>query len=388
MAMRVPLSARIGVALILTGVALYGGWKWWVTTRTWVPLDIPVSLSRGHIRTSEFEINLEGSFWVYVEVERKFDFEGVPCLLGYGSDSCKKTPNGVVNVSWILSDRGRVVAQGKGDPNQAMLGGTVTMGRGIGRFSADRGKQYVLDVDVLEDGSRLDPGHPRLKIETTRYWIYEEKESQILAFSLFLAAIGVTLLVSSIVARSREKRDELRMSLTAPGLHQLKLRIGTDPTTVHAQPSKSRYLLPLTAWLGLGLLFLGVSVVIVVQYWMDTRTFVPVDMPISLAAGHIRTGLFRINLKDSYSINIDTAQWWKVDPQCVSYNVLQTRWVLYRNGKVVDRHDEQIRDSYGSGFDGEEGVYDLDVEVLADASCLNLSHPRLRIATERREYEF
>jgi len=42
------------------------------------PQNIPISLAPGHVKTPEFEINLESSFWVSIEVERKFDYAGVP----------------------------------------------------------------------------------------------------------------------------------------------------------------------------------------------------------------------------------------------------------------------------------------------------------------------
>jgi hypothetical protein len=37
-------------------------------------------------------------------------------------------------------------------------------------------------------------------------------------------------------------------------------------------------------------------------------------------------------------------------------------------------------------FDGERGVYDLDVEVLKDASCLNSAHPRLKVSAFTSSY--
>jgi hypothetical protein len=90
---RTLLRIRIGVALILIAAAIYGGWEWWMATRTWVPLDMPVSLAQGHIRSPEFKINLDAGFWIFVEVETKVDDEGVSCLTGYTSDYCRK--NGV-----------------------------------------------------------------------------------------------------------------------------------------------------------------------------------------------------------------------------------------------------------------------------------------------------
>lgn len=36
---RLPLTVRIGLALILVGAAGFGGWVWWVLTRTWMWAD-------------------------------------------------------------------------------------------------------------------------------------------------------------------------------------------------------------------------------------------------------------------------------------------------------------------------------------------------------------
>ena len=97
---RTLLRTRIGMALLLIAAAIYGGWEWWMATRTWVPLDIPVSLARGHIRSPEFKINLDAGFWIFVEVETKVDDEGVSCLTGYTSDYCSK--NGCARASCVL----------------------------------------------------------------------------------------------------------------------------------------------------------------------------------------------------------------------------------------------------------------------------------------------
>jgi biopolymer transport protein ExbD len=39
-------------------------------------------------------------------------------------------------------------------------------------------------------------------------------------------------------------------------------------------------------------------------------------------------------------------------------------------------------------FDAKPGLHDLDLEILADASCLNRYHPRLRVYTDRSDYQF
>ena len=126
-----------------------------------------------------------------------------------------------------------------------------------------------------------------------------------------------------------------------------------------------------------------------IKLWIDTRIFVPVDIPVSLVAGHIRTGPFRINVEQGYSIWIDFDQSTYFNPMCSSYSLLKTTWTLYRDGRVYAQWDAPVlQDGYLEGFDVVKGFYDLDVHVLADASCLNANRPRLRVVTSRDNDSF
>jgi hypothetical protein len=40
-----------------------------------------------------------------------------------------------------------------------------SISRELGHFQGQSGRKYVLDVNVLADGSSLTPGNPRLKVE-------------------------------------------------------------------------------------------------------------------------------------------------------------------------------------------------------------------------------
>jgi hypothetical protein len=171
---RTLLRIRIGVALILIAASIYGGWEWWMATRTWVPLDMPVSLAQGHIRSPEFKINLDAGFWIFVEVETKVDDEGVSCLIGYTSDYCRKNGVRELRASWTLFDSGRVVASGSSDRDQGLRGGMLSKARGLGNFSVPAGNHFVLDVEVPEDNSHFNGGHPRLAIVPLSYWSFAE----------------------------------------------------------------------------------------------------------------------------------------------------------------------------------------------------------------------
>src|ERR1700690_4178164 len=135
------------------------------------------------------------------------------------------------------------------------------------------------------------------------------------------------------------------------------------------KPAGTGFGLPLSAWMGVSLILLGLATYGSIQYWMTTRTFVPVDMPVSLATGHVKTGPFRINLRDGYSIWIDLDENVQSDATCNAYSSLQTRWVLYGSGQVVEKWDYPVvLGTYLQGFHAENGTYELDVEVVSDAS--------------------
>jgi biopolymer transport protein ExbD len=377
------LRIRIGVALILIASAIYGGWEWWMATRTWVPLVMPVSLARGHIRSPEFKINLDAGFWIFVEVETKVDDEGVSCLTGYTSDYCLKNGVRELRASWTLSDRGRVVARGSTESYQGSRGGMLTKARDLGNFSVPAGDHFVLDVELPEDNSHFNGGHPRLTIAQSYYWSFEEERVLFLLFATLVGAIGAALLVSGIVESRNRKRAEQTVSLTSPGPIPAGFRWQLEPANWKAYPER-RPFFPTRVRIGLVLAVLGIASFAAVQTWIGTRIFEPVDIPVSLAAGHIRTGPFRINVEQGYSIWIDFDQSSYFDPMCSSYSLLQTKWTLYRDGHVHDQWDTPVlHDGYLAGFEATKGLYDLDVEVLADASCLNANHPRLRVMTSR-----
>jgi hypothetical protein len=112
----------VGVAFVGVGVAVFGIWTWWLSTRTNHPVDVPISMAPGHVRTSEFKINLKALYTIDIEVEQKIAFETLNCLLGTAMPSptssalgeCPDSPS-VVKASWVLTSKGQVVARGSSD---------------------------------------------------------------------------------------------------------------------------------------------------------------------------------------------------------------------------------------------------------------------------------
>src|ERR1700688_1296843 len=66
--MRLHGTARVGILALLVGILVFVSVHYWVNTRTLVPLDIPVTLAPGHIRTGDFQINVEA----YLSVQVRF----------------------------------------------------------------------------------------------------------------------------------------------------------------------------------------------------------------------------------------------------------------------------------------------------------------------------
>lgn len=64
--MRLSGTVRVGIGTILAGVLLFSCTRYWIKTRTLFPVDIPVSLSHGHLTTGEFKINIRAFYSILV----------------------------------------------------------------------------------------------------------------------------------------------------------------------------------------------------------------------------------------------------------------------------------------------------------------------------------
>lgn len=71
----------VAIALILLGVGLPAVYRYWISTRTFAALDLPVWFSAGHIRTPEFGVNLTGWYQIGVDGDNRF-FYTPDCRFG------------------------------------------------------------------------------------------------------------------------------------------------------------------------------------------------------------------------------------------------------------------------------------------------------------------
>jgi hypothetical protein len=194
------------LVLMFVGATLFGGWVLWVKTRIIRPVEMPVSMSPGHIRSPEFTVNLDAVYLIEIAADKnRIPADTLHCLLGYKllDSDCANTPS-VVWASWVLSNNRQIVVRGSSD---GPGGGAVTedtIARAIGTFDGEAGRRYVLDVDTIDDGSELAQGNPRLRVEAFLYPVGKMAWGPaVLIITVLLEFIGIVLLVMSGIKRWR-----------------------------------------------------------------------------------------------------------------------------------------------------------------------------------------
>jgi hypothetical protein len=247
MAGRLTATAGVGLGLILTGIAWFGGWGWWENTRIWKPLDVPVSLSVGQIRTVEFKINVESTYSIGIAVEQSLDWEETRCVLGI--DQCQGNPS-ALRASWSISRAGRVTVRGVSDTEQGIFWADEGRGRVLGTFHANSGR-YILELSLLQDASRLNARAPYLVIFETggeRERAYDVGWYAFMTMLLSLP-VGISALVRSGIVRRADKQDAFLRAwpLSQPG-PQPPIPGIARPRSGNVELRHHRELRPWSAW--------------------------------------------------------------------------------------------------------------------------------------------
>lgn len=170
--MSLPNSRRIGLRILAISILMWTGWTVWARTRTWCPVNVPLSLSEGSVTaTSEFAVNLTGRYDIEVEAtgNSTIPLKQVVCSLGLGPSLWpdeKCATQSVLRTSWIVASHDKTVAEGLSDLTHGgwTAEGSSQAGRMIGSFDAQRGQTLRLRVTTLADATSLSPTNPRLKV--------------------------------------------------------------------------------------------------------------------------------------------------------------------------------------------------------------------------------
>jgi len=208
----------VGIVFISAGIAFYAARILWLSTRANRPVNIPISMAVGHVRTPVFKVNRNAIYAIDIEVQKAIPFETLNCLLGtaMGSNSttlqeCPDRPS-VVKVSWVLSSEEQNVARGSTDDFRSGAWGNESISRSLGTFRSRSGRPYVLDVDVLADGSALGAGNPHLKIEVSS----AVSEDEIVGSAILLLAMIVVVLIGVVLLSVSFFRTRRARNITTP----------------------------------------------------------------------------------------------------------------------------------------------------------------------------
>jgi hypothetical protein len=205
-------SGAFAVALILAGIALPVAYARWFNTRTFVALELPISLARGRVSSTDFTVNLKGWYQIGVDVDQAFSFRS-DCGFG-GFPPLLRT-----HIS--IYEDGRILEQSDGAD------------RFVGHFHAEPGRRYRFDIDVLTDASCLNPGHPFVYAWTEPYpYFYFRDVLWAVSAVLFLWGIGA-LFFSLADARVHSPKPDPEFFVPSDR--------SAYPRARHAKPLKGRF---------------------------------------------------------------------------------------------------------------------------------------------------
>ena len=165
--MRVTLTHRIGAVLFVAAASISLAIFLWSEAMNAVPLSIPVVLSPGEFQSPKFATRMSIPYRINIVFDSSIPSAELDCLTGMrkGQQRCgNEAP--ILNVKWQLMSGGQAVATGSSSADLVAASYSYhKTQRHIGTFDAHRGHGYTLDVNILEDGTRLSEAHPRLEIE-------------------------------------------------------------------------------------------------------------------------------------------------------------------------------------------------------------------------------
>jgi len=208
--MRISRRYAAGLAIIAVGLLPVVGLSIWHATLNTIPVYKPVPLSVGHIRQS-FRVNFSGTYTMRIEVERKLPHRTIQCLMGirdYVPEGECKNITPVLNFTWTLAQDGRTLESGSSASATGGAYTTDTVADQFAWFEGKRGHSYILDMDILEDGSALSVANPKLRVGVDESY-YEDfifLDLVTLGWAVLGCVIGVATLVVSFVVERKRKR--------------------------------------------------------------------------------------------------------------------------------------------------------------------------------------
>jgi hypothetical protein len=180
-----------GTVILAASIAMYANVTFWQRTDHLGPLEVPISLAPGAVTTVNVPVDTTRKYDIVIDVEtRRFQVQ-----------------TGPPDVSWRLSDRGTVIAEGS-SINQSMQSWGETLEQSLGTFEGESGHDYTLVVTAKSNTTGVAVASPVLKVQIPRgYWedhlagiAIKEVESYIVGLAGLLI-LGATFVISKIISR-------------------------------------------------------------------------------------------------------------------------------------------------------------------------------------------
>ena len=152
------------------------------------------------------------------------------------------------------------------------------------------------------------------------------------------------------------------------------------------------------AVLGLSCFLVAATTFAIVERWLKSRIFTPLDQSVTLDDPHLRPPPFEVNLHETYLVSLDldsSVDDAYEDHRCNVRAIEGSQWRVYRLGRAGTGSRELAAKSgersapyyfYPDSFSASPGMYQLEWDNPAAAACLNPRHPRLSLWTGPYEY--
>jgi biopolymer transport protein ExbD len=171
--MRIPLAGRLSIILMVVGSALLIYSLHWLAPHPRVALDIPISLSPGHITTPAFDVDLDTLYYVDVELGK---------ATIHTPEGCE--PSAVLRTQWTVTSEGQPADKGSSPWEDSGLTLAVFLGEN---------PRYAFDATIFSGASCLSARNPRLKVRTHIH--PSDLYSGLNWFSIWFIATGFVLLI-------------------------------------------------------------------------------------------------------------------------------------------------------------------------------------------------
>jgi len=209
------LKTKAGLALVVLGLAIYGGWSWWLKTRNFVPVNLAIASPDQPNIATQFQPNFDGLYFIEIEAQKNMPLDTLHCLMGVEADATRCQGSApVIDAGWSVASHGQEIAHGSSSELHSLPPETNTVTRVIGEFPGRVGQEYEFKVTFAKDLSALMAAQPRLKVAVADIAHTDLQSAGVLVFSIaFICGLfGAILLAVGWYGKKGERRRVMQIT--------------------------------------------------------------------------------------------------------------------------------------------------------------------------------